>query len=143
TSTTTCASVPSSAPPPTPGPAIRYSPRRWRIGRRPAPRRAGPHGASRNRRCACRARPSEPVPGFPERVALGVGKDLGRGHGEHHRVTVAVGSVKGAIACGPLPPPIPLCPERRGDATQYLIVGDVDRLALHHDIEAVVPPVAA
>jgi hypothetical protein len=65
-----------------------------------------------------------------------------RPNGEHegHPTTFVV---KAAVAHQELPSSVPLGSPRLGEAFEHVIVGDLDGVALDHDVEPFVPVVAA
>src|SRR6266566_2852137 len=75
-------------------------------------------------------------------VALGERDDFGGRYREHEgRTTTFV--VKAAVARQELPSSVPLGGPRLGEAFEHVIVGELDGVALDHDVEPFVPVVAA
>src|SRR5262249_16646982 len=87
-----------------------------------------------------RADASELVPGLAER-ALAERKHLGGAH--RHGQGLAGAVVQAAVPRLVLPSPIPLRSPRLGETLERLVVGDLNGFAFDHDVEPVIPFVAA
>src|SRR5260221_11543370 len=83
---------------------------------------------------------SEPVPGLAE-CALAERKDLVRSYREDQGFPGEV--MEAAVACLVLPSPVPLVCPRLSQALQHRVVGDLNGVALDHDVQPVLPVVAA
>src|SRR5262245_41664085 len=89
------------------------------------------------------APPPERVPGRAEWIALVVGEYLHGRDREHHRFAVAIRIAEAATASDEFPPPVPPSGERAGNPAEHGIVAHPHRVALYHDVQPLVPAVAA
>src|ERR1700730_13598530 len=95
-------------------------------------------------RCAGAAADSERVRGWAEGIALGGGVDLGVPYREHEAPKVAhVEVAEAAVAHRELPASVPLGGPHVGEALERSFVGDLDGVPLDHDVQPLVPAIAA
>src|SRR5215470_20282864 len=83
----------------------------------------------------------ELVGGLAE-VAFAERENLGGGDGEHQDPFCALGVMEAAVAHLVLPLPGPLRGPRLGEAVERGGVGDLDRIALDHDVKPRFPVVS-
>src|SRR5437763_15434965 len=104
----------------------------------PSPRRQG-HGATSR---GTRGPKSEPMRGVRE-LSLAEGQYLVGRDREHECSPMATRLQEAVLAHREPPASVPFRHPGLGEATERVVIGDLDRLALDHDIQAAVPGVAA
>ena len=75
-------------------------------------------------------------------VALGEREDLG-GRDREHEGRPPTWVLKAAVVHLELPLPVPLSGPCHGEAFEHVIISDLDRVALDHDVESFFPVVAS